>query len=437
MLTHRAYAGDQLPTTVFQTNTGDGYTNPTPPTNARTGGAVLPQQLDYLDNEATLSESNLPEYMAKLEPGTFNKATRTWSHPRTNPCVLCDHGGAGLISQSTGRLLRHVAFLPTMIPENVEAWRLNYWMRKAAESGIFLSYDDIADRMPLVVSTKARPDKIIVNTNVLSMRLQRYIEGIGQLSIVEKRKGGLPALQAMETIEQLYVIQGKLNTWWLPTNMTNRGPWMVVQPKLHPGYEGKSTSDHRSTSALIEQAYGLSDRVRRTSDAIIFLDVAAQEAGLQGSANDRKYIRETKLAREWDAEFEYWRTGGHGSLPTVQQIRVALDRATDDNEVLAILSGECETIMSLQTPSADRLAGRPSMWSRMTSDKVAWLKKTARSNAISGSPTMSTPTRITPAVVPTTATPGAFTLWQGPNEPLDADEMLLAQLLMAENNRLG
>ncbi|KAK5125552.1 hypothetical protein LTR85_000663 [Meristemomyces frigidus] len=352
---------------------------------ARTAPTTLPQQLrlDHTEHDASLSESNLPAYMGKLEPGRFNSATRGWSHTtRAKNGFMRDQAGNLVISPSSGNMLKDITFLPATIPENVEAWRLNFWMRKAAETGVYLSYDDIADRMPVVVP-KAGVVKASASTNgnTLSMRVQRYIEGIGQLSIVEKKKTGLPALQSMETIEQLYVIQGRLNTCWLPNNMTDHGPWIVVQPKVHPGYDSQHAHNYRGNSYVIEQAYGLSDRVKRTFDGMVYLNMAAAKAGLVMNAAGRKQVKGKKPAKERDAEFEIWCRGGDGSLPTLQQIHQALDNAPIENEVLEISGSEANATMALPTPTAISLMQAAPTWSRLTFGEVARLMATAKLNS--------------------------------------------------------
>ncbi|KAK6394345.1 hypothetical protein LTR65_001679 [Meristemomyces frigidus] len=437
-------------TNTQQIGRAQGYTQALHDQSARTGGTPAQQpRLDLLAQDATLRENNLPDYMGKLEPGTFIQADRGWTHTARSKKqgVMRDQRGNILISESTGNEMKYIPLLPATIPRNVEAWHLNYWMRKAAETGVYLSYEDVADRMPGVVSV----GNAGTNSNTLSMRVQRYIEGIGQLSIVEKKQGGLPAHQSMETIEQLYIIQGKLNTWWLPNSLTNRGPWIVVQPKTHAGYDSQLIHTPHSSSSVIEQAYGLSDRIKRTSDGMVFLDITAQEAGLQANAQGRKEIRKTKSANEWDEEFDIWRTGRPQPvptvlpLPTVLQISAALENATTEDEVLAIMSGEEDTITALQAMSAIKLGGGRSLWSRMTEEKVASLMVTARlndrggggvewaewiSNDLSGIPS--------PPVTPDRLAglqPGGLRFRQRLDHALDADDAVLMQCLLTEISR--
>ncbi|KAK5134853.1 hypothetical protein LTR08_006085 [Meristemomyces frigidus] len=328
-------------------------------------------ELNATEDHGVLSERNLPDYMGKIEAGWFDERDRQWVYDsRKKQPVLHDHNGNPIISSNTGRVMKRVPLLPDRIPDDVRPWLVNYWMHKAVQQGIYIRYEDVADRME-TPSDKPSDGK---RDNTVSMRVQRYIEGIGQLAVVEKKKGGVPAEQAMQTIEDLYIIQGQLNTWWLPNNMTARGPWIVVQPLNHPGYRERDSA-YRGNSRVVEHMYGLSKRVSKLSDALIFFDVTAEEAGLPLGAQGRKALQQSDLAED----FALFQAGGQKPWLSVEHARVALENATTEKELLAILWGHIGTIRALQiSPAADFPYGAVSLWSAMTDERVRFLLAIAR-----------------------------------------------------------
>lgn len=349
---------------------------------APTGTAGFPQQPAIVGQtvDAGLSEANLPEYMGRIEAGTFNPDNSEWSFvTRKKQPFKVDHYGRVVVGAYSGKQLRGISFLPDRVPEKVAAWKVNYWLRKAVHDGIYVSMEDVNDRIVPAPRVATTPPFQNNGTTATSMWVQRYIQGLGQLSLVEKKKTGIPAEQAMETIEQLSVIQGKLNTWWLLMNMTMRGPWTAVEPRTHPGYK-EQLSTYQGHSYVIEHSFGLSDRMRKISDGMIFLDVLAEEAGYGHGALGRKRIAQAmhlpkEEAKEeiekLETDFKLFQAGGEKPWLTIDYINRALQNAVTEPEIFSILAGDISAmnISANATPPT----GVPSLWSLMTNERVIYL----------------------------------------------------------------
>ncbi|KAK5694141.1 hypothetical protein LTR97_009762 [Elasticomyces elasticus] len=273
-----------------------------------------PTSSQIISENSDVSEHNLPDFMGKLEPGTFCNSgnKRSWKVARLrNPQDMTDHNDNPIISASTGNRLREVPFLPPHIPSDIPGWRLLYYERKAAEQGINLTLDDIRDRMALPKKSRA-----------LSMRLQRQREGMGCLPLYAKEATTFACKQNMQTLEDLIIFQAKLNTVWQPAHISSTGPWKVVQSA-----ETKIDGQLRRTieegaSYIVEEMYGLSDRVRDISDTMIFLDCLIIGAGEEPSTETR--------ARMWhmtnEEEFEDWR-GCMKRGPSMADVTISLEEA--------------------------------------------------------------------------------------------------------------
>ncbi|KAK5731825.1 hypothetical protein LTR17_011037 [Elasticomyces elasticus] len=265
-------------------------------------------------SEDSVSEHNLPDFMSKLEPGVFcnvgNK--KSWKVARLrNPQGMMDHNDTPIISASTGNQLREVPFLPPHIPTDIPGWRLLYYELKAAEQGINITLDDIRDRMTMPKKSRA-----------LSMRLQRQREGIGCLPLYAKEATTFACKQNMQTLEDLTIFQAKLNTVWLPTHTSSTGPWKVVQPAKTKIDKPLGRPIEEGSSYIVEEMYGLSDRVRDISDTMIFLDCLILDAGEDPSTETR--------ARKWhmtdEEEFEDWR-GCMKRGPSMADVAMSLEEA--------------------------------------------------------------------------------------------------------------
>ena len=343
-----------------------------------------PQPLKTLNDN--LTEATVPLFTSKIEIGTFNPKTRTWDHskrakprPLTNPTT-----GRIIRSPATGNPLNDIPFLPMQIAENEPHWRLNYWLRKAAEEGIYMGIIDIIDRIPawskaLRAGASAEADR----RTTMSNRIQRYDCAIGQLPVVEKRHKGLPAKHAMWSIEGLTVLQGRLNTWWLPNHFGREGPWVVVQPAMHPGYDEEvkvGAPLDEGHCLVVEQAYGLSERVAKISDGLIFLDGLAVENGWEAKKEGREAVRTELKERDLDEEFEVWQRGGYNPKVGAAHTQKALEHAQSEAEVLAVLWGDNGVIKRLQT-SPEPIGELPCVWETMTLTRAAFLLSIAKAHA--------------------------------------------------------
>ncbi|KAK3623613.1 hypothetical protein LTR56_021476 [Elasticomyces elasticus] len=258
-----------------------------------------PTSSQIISENSDVSEHNLPDFMGKLEPGTFcNSGNRkSWKVARLrNPHGMTDHNENPIISASTGNQLR---------------WRLLYYERKAAEQGINLTLDDIRDRMALPKKSRA-----------LSMRLQRQREGMGCLPLYAKEATTFACKQNMQTLEDLTIFQAKLNTVWQTAHISSTGPWKVVQPAERKIDGQLRRTIEEGASYIVEEMYGLSDRVRDISDTMIFLDCLIIEAGQEPSTETR--------ARMWhmtdEEEFEDWR-GCMKRGPSMADVAMSLEEA--------------------------------------------------------------------------------------------------------------
>ena len=343
-----------------------------------------------------IAENNLPIFIGKIEVGKFERHPKkedemAWVARRTEGSYLYNAQGY-VLGPNTGKKMRQYVFLPDRIPENVEGWQIGYWLRKGSETEQFVGLDDIIDRIVF-----SNPNAKRKNHTTISMRMQRYIQKVGQLATVEKSHGGLPAQWAMDTIAHLDILHAKLNTWWELNNNTAKGPWIATQPRNHPAYTKGVSQDHAGGQYIIEKMYGLSERVRRVSDGMIFLDILANEAGLAESADRRKKSRkmtaqddngdgdDAQDLKELVAQFELFRKGGRRPEITHTLCESALENATSENEVLAVLWGDTNMINTLQVPPATANAPgattAPSLWSQLTNERLAFLKAIARNLA--------------------------------------------------------
>ncbi|TKA28879.1 hypothetical protein B0A50_03290 [Salinomyces thailandicus] len=326
----------------------------------------------------TLAEHNLPPFMHKIETGTYSAHHNTWLYPaRAKPTPLLNPQGQPILSPTTHKPLKHLPFLPTHIPETAPAWHLNLWLRHAAETGIYIGMTDLTDRVVWVGGPKAGAAVGAKRRTTLSMRVQRYNQAIGQLPVVEKRHAGLPPAQAMATLEGLSVLQVGLNTWWVPNHWGREGPWVVVQPGLHPGYEGVGEGGRGGgKGVVVERAWGLSERVRKIGDGMVFLDGLAEEAGFGEGAVGRAGVRRGVEAEVLDEEFRVWREGGYHAEITVAHTQRALENAGSEEQVLAVLRGDWTTIFALQQPLSDS-PETDRFWQGMSDERVAFLQQIA------------------------------------------------------------
>ncbi|KAK5681243.1 hypothetical protein LTS10_007005 [Elasticomyces elasticus] len=281
-----------------------------------------PTSSQIISEDSDVSEYNLPDFMGKLEPGVFCNAgnKKSWKVGRLrNPPAMTDHNDNPIISASTGNQLREIPFLPPHISTDIPGWRLLYYERKAAEQGINITLDDIRDRMTIPKKSRA-----------LSMRLQRQREGMGCLPLHAKEATTFACKQNMQTLEHITIFQAKLNTVWLPTHFSSTGPWKVVQPAETKIYEPLGRTIEEGSSYIVEEMYGLSDRVRDISDTMVFLDCLVLEAGEEPSTETR--------SRMWhmtdEEEFEDWR-GCMKRGPSMADVAMSLEEA-----LMGLPSGE-------------------------------------------------------------------------------------------------
>jgi hypothetical protein len=285
--------------------------------------------LAFLPCDRHVWEDKLPPFMHKLEAGTLVPMDGT-AHCRIRrgpPPRLLLPNGEQMISSLTGKSMRQLDFLPDSISHAVSSWRLLYWERKAAELGLDMTLWDIADRMQAPLTKDKTTGQLVAAgplsdhaarhlKNALSMKLQRYRAQMGYLPLFTKDTHPLAFKQNIESIDNLYIMQGMLNTVWLPTHMLLRGPWKVVQPARHPGYQSTTNfyTAYTGTNVWIDKLPGLSQRVKDISDTIIFLDCFIQEKwGEEPSRASRdRMLKELQSGMGLDsvrALFDKWRAG--------------------------------------------------------------------------------------------------------------------------------
>ncbi|RMY45677.1 hypothetical protein D0865_09758 [Hortaea werneckii] len=351
----------------------------TPSTSHRKPKPSTPVQswLAYTDGH---TETRLPRFMSQIEIGTFDAQTNTWTHPpRRKPGLLLDPTTSQPIYSTINptSILNAIPFLPTEFHSTTPLWLINLWLRRSAEEGLYIGIGDLTDRCIWAKDAKAGSSSNAERRTTMSVRVQRYNMAIGQLPVVEKRHKGLPAQQAMATAEALTVLQGELNTCWQPNQMTRKGPWVVCQPVNHVAYEGGAPGVAGGRVAgnevVIETLYGLSERTKRISDGMIFLDGLAEEVGLQPDAAGRSAVRkriEGDKSWDLDKEFEIWTAGGRYPDLTVEHTECALENAKSEEEVLAVLWGHLPTIRTLKRATKP---SSPTVWEQMSPQRVALL----------------------------------------------------------------
>ncbi|KAI7211055.1 hypothetical protein KC333_g7870 [Hortaea werneckii] len=348
----------------------------TPPRKPKTSTPVQ-SWLAYTDGH---TETNLPRFMSQIEIGTFDAQTNTWTHPpRRKPGLLLDPTTSQPIYSTINptSTLNAIPFVPTEFHSTTPLWLINLWLRRSAEEGLYIGIGDLTDRCIWAKDAKAGSSSNAERRTTMSVRVQRYNMAIGQLPVVEKRHKGLPAQQAMATVEGLTVLQGELNTCWQPNQMTRKGPWVVCQPVSHTAYEGGGLGvaggGVAGNEVVIEMLYGLSDRMRRISDGMIFLDGLAEEVGLKPDATGRSAVRkriETDKSWDLDKEFEIWTAGGRYPDLTIEHTERALENAKSEEEVLAVLWGHLPTIRTLKRATKP---SSPTVWEQMSPQRVSLL----------------------------------------------------------------
>ncbi|RMY87104.1 hypothetical protein D0862_10763 [Hortaea werneckii] len=351
----------------------------TPSTPARKPKSSTPVQswLAYTDGH---TESSLPRFMSQIEIGIYDAQTNTWTHPpRRKPGLLLDPKTSKPIYSTINptSILNAIPFLPTEFHSTTPLWLINLWLRRSAKEGLYIGIGDLTDRCIWAKDAKAGSSSNAERRTTMSVRVQRYNMAIGQLPVVEKRHKGLAAQQAMATVEGLTVLQGELNTCWQPNQMTRNGPWVVCQPVNHAAYESDGWSVEGAglvgNEVVIETLYGLSERMRRISDGMVFLDVFAEEVGLKPDTAGRSAVRkriEADKSRDLDDEFETWTAGGRYPDLTVEHTERALENAKSEEEVLAVLWGHLPTIRTLRRATKP---SSPTVWEQMSPQRVALL----------------------------------------------------------------
>ncbi|KAI7081882.1 hypothetical protein KC356_g8808 [Hortaea werneckii] len=351
----------------------------TPLTPPRKPKPTTPVQswLAYTDGH---TETNLPRFMSQIEIGIYDAKTNTWTHPpRRKPGLLLDPTTSQPVYSTINptSLLNAIPFVPTEFHSTTPLWLINLWLRRSAEEGLYVGIGDLTDRCVWAKDAKAGSSSNAERRTTMSVRVQRYNMAIGQLPVVEKRHKGLPAQQAMGTVEGLTVLQGELNTCWQPNQMTRKGPWVVCQPVSHAAYEscgpGVANDGVAGNEVAIETLYGLSERMKRISDGMVFLDGLAEQVGLQADAAGRSAVRkriEADKSRDLDEEFEVWTAGGRYPDLTVEHTERALENAKSEEEVLAVLWGHVPTIRTLKRAAKP---SSPTVWEQMSPQRVALL----------------------------------------------------------------
>ncbi|KAI7634931.1 hypothetical protein KC319_g15572, partial [Hortaea werneckii] len=351
-------------------------TSSTPPRKPESSTPVQ-SWLAYTDGH---TETNLPRFMSQIEIGIYDAQSNTWTHPpRRKPGLLLDPTTSQPVYSTINptSILNAIPFLPTEFHSTTPLWLINLWLRRSAEEGLYVGIGDLTDRCIWAKDAKAGSSSNAERRTTMSVRVQRYNMAIGQLPVVEKRHKGLPAQQAMGTIEGLTVLQGELNTCWQPNQMTRKGPWVVCQPVTHAAYEGAGPSvvgdGAAGNEVVIETLYGLSERMKRISDGMIFLDGLAEGVGLQPDAASRSAVRkriEADKSRDLDEDFEIWTAGGRYPDLTVKHTERALENANSEEEVLAVLWGHLPTIRTLKRAAKPT---SPTVWEQMSPQRVALL----------------------------------------------------------------
>lgn len=312
----------------------------------------IPEDVDEVFPRHTICQDNLPDFMSKIETGNLsydsegNPIYQLTLHRK--PRYLRDASGNHILSPSTAKPIRDLPFLPANIDPDVPGWQLWCWQRLAAERGIKLVLEDIFSRSRSLYEPMAKEERMR-QTRALSNRMQRYASNIGILQPTEKSKSALACPQNLETIANLTVLQGKLNTWWLPNHPGAKGPWRVYQPKWHPEYE--RTKGQAKQSAFcgkcyaIENATGLSVRVRRIADCMVWLDCLAIERGTEPSKATRATLLteidpETERLALGQADFLHWLDATKEG-PSIAEVQQALDAASGmgESEIYAELLG--------------------------------------------------------------------------------------------------
>ncbi|GAB1742750.1 hypothetical protein NU219Hw_g8462t1 [Hortaea werneckii] len=351
----------------------------TPSTPQRKPKPSTPVQswLAYTDGH---TETSLPRFMSQIEIGLYDAQTNTWTHPpRRKPGLLLDPKTSKPIYSTINptSILNAIPFLPTEFHSTTPLWLINLWLRRSAEEGLYVGIGDLTDRCIWAKDAKAGSSSNAERRTTMSVRVQRYNMAIGQLPVVEKRHKGLAAQQAMATVEGLTVLQGELNTCWQPNQMSRNGPWVVCQPVNHAAYESDGCSVEGAglmgNEVVIETLYGLSERMRRISDGMVFLDGLAEEVGLKPDTAGRSTVRkriEADKSRNLDDEFETWTAGGRYPDLTVEHTERALQNAKSEEEVLAVLWGHLPTIRTLKRATKP---SSPTVWEQISPQRVALL----------------------------------------------------------------
>lgn len=300
----------------------------------------------------SIRENNLPYSMSLIEAGKYNltpSGQASWRHNNTIAPIWNPTGTDPVRSASTGRIMRYLPFIPEHIPMSTLGWQLYTYVRSGTTQTppVEVRYDDLYDRMDRTMTHSA-----------LSNRISKWLAEVGGLPMNVCINYNWPSRHSIKSVSKLTWEQARLNTWWDVQYLHAEDVYIVRQPDMHPGYLKRWTTPEEEAPYYFIEDCGdrkISEQVQMIADAILFLEIKAEESGIHTGIEGLLSWFSSRVAdadkEQLDLgillEFQRWRQGCP-ETPSISEIRTALDNVSSQVEYDAIMAGEYRWTLALQ-----------------------------------------------------------------------------------------
>ncbi|KAM0719131.1 hypothetical protein Q7P37_005036 [Cladosporium fusiforme] len=309
----------------------------------KTAGHSRPDAKDplFYPGYGPITETNLPYQMSLIEGGALHRDPSgriSWFYRTESPPTWLNAADEPVMSHHTRKPMKRLPFIPNTIPQHAPAWQLTSYFREAEKQGIYITHQDIFDRMPEKLSHSG-----------LTSRMVDWQLDVGMLPSQRLSTFRWPGKQTMKAIRELSYMQLKFNTWWDVRHDANNNKYFVIQPRKHWGYRNAYVPPpHVSMPFYVieeQEERDMSENIKLIDDAMLFLEIKAAEADmtfenlvdwLQRPSGD-KWTDE--LDHDLVSEFQRWR-GGCPDTPSVSCLRRAVEDACSLEEHDKILNGD-------------------------------------------------------------------------------------------------
>lgn len=314
------------------------------------------------NEKKSIRENNLPYSMSQIEAGKYRltpDGKASWRHNNTIAQTWNPTGTNPIRSPFTGRIMRYLPFMPEEIPMNTLGWQLYTYIRSGTTENppVEVRYDDLYDRMDRTMTHSA-----------LSNRIAKWLAAVGGLPMNVCVNYNWPSRHSINSISKLTYEQARLNTWWDVQYLHAEDVYIVRQPDTHPGYLRTWTTPAEEAPYFFIEDHAdrkMSEQVRLTVDAMLFLEIKAEESGIETGVEGLLSWFSSRVADaekeqldlELLLEFQRWRQGCT-ETPSVSGFRAALDKVESQAEYDAIMAGDYTQTLSLQLREFELEAAR-------------------------------------------------------------------------------